>query len=37
MNPVRRLLELVGIRPKQSKKRLPVIGDLIDRIRGRSP
>jgi hypothetical protein len=34
MNPVRRLLELIGLKPRERKKRLPVVGNLLDRIRG---
>jgi hypothetical protein len=35
MNPVRRLLELVGLKDRQRKKRLPILDSLIDRIRRR--
>ena len=36
MNPLRRLLELAGLKPKERKKRLPIIGGLIDWVRERS-
>jgi hypothetical protein len=35
MNPLRRVLEMVGLKEKERKKRLPLVGSLIDRIRGR--
>lgn len=35
MNPVRRLLEIVGLKPKQRKKRLPILTSTVDRIRRR--
>jgi hypothetical protein len=31
MNPLRRVLELTGLKPKERKKRLPLLGTLVRR------
>jgi hypothetical protein len=36
MNPLRRVLEAVGLKPKERKKRLPILSGSIDRLRRRS-
>jgi hypothetical protein len=36
MNPVRRVLELVGLKPKERTKRLPLLSSTIARLRRRS-
>jgi hypothetical protein len=33
MNPVRRFLELAGLKPKQRKKRLPILTGTLARVR----
>jgi hypothetical protein len=33
MNPLRRALEAVGLKPKARKKRLPLVGRAVDRLR----
>jgi hypothetical protein len=35
MNPLRRLLEAVGLKEKQRKKRLPILSSSLDRVRRR--
>jgi hypothetical protein len=32
MNPLRRLLEAVGLKPKERKKRLPLVEGLLKRL-----
>jgi hypothetical protein len=34
MNPVRRVLELVGLKPKERAKRVPFLSGLLKRLRG---
>jgi hypothetical protein len=33
MNPVRRVLELVGLKPKERTKRVPLLSGLLKRLR----
>jgi len=35
MNPLRRLFELIGLKPKERKKRLPVLSSVTNRLRRR--
>jgi hypothetical protein len=35
MNPVRRVLETVGLKPKQRRKRLPLLETAVTRLRRR--
>jgi hypothetical protein len=36
VNPLRRILEAVGVKPKTRKKRLPILGSAVDRLRRRA-
>jgi hypothetical protein len=35
MNPLRRVLELVGLKPQERKKRLPLASNVLNRLRRR--
>jgi hypothetical protein len=35
MNPLRRVLEAVGVKPKTRKKRLPIVSSTVSRLRRR--
>jgi hypothetical protein len=32
MNPIRRALEAMGLKPKTRKKRLPIVGTVLSRV-----
>lgn len=35
MNPLRRMLELTGLKPKERKKRLPLLSGSVNRLKRR--
>jgi hypothetical protein len=35
MNPLRRVLEITGLKPKERKKRLPLLSNSLARLRRR--
>ena len=35
MNPLRRMLELAGLKPKERKKRLPILTSSVNRLKRR--
>jgi hypothetical protein len=35
VNPLRRILEVTGVKPKERKKRLPLLSDALARLRRR--